>query len=391
MKLLKRNLRRSEGCWSQRPSPSPDQEDEIAKKSATEFRENPTGKSTIQSVLDSMMNGSMSQEAQRVEESTLPTPVSEPADSSETPALASFLCTQQSKRLDAVSCSGKSFAVAERRRTTPVSFEHLVAARSTTKVGKAKRSYYGIDIHNLIEEATEETKKEDARKPMQLGAVLPSVEQSASKSRPRRTLMWTEKYRARHFMELVGDDRTHRQVLKWLKAWDPLVFPKSGKAKPTAPKRPGFESDDEKAHKKILLLTGPPGLGKTTLAHVCARQAGYEIMEINASDERSKDVVKGRIRTSVGTESVKTGSTVTSKTGHVSKNAHPLCVVVDEVDGVVGGSGGSGEGGFRQSSDRTYSIRHKELFRSHRKSRLRKEEEDQRRLPTDATPNTNLQ
>jgi chromosome transmission fidelity protein 18 len=69
-------------------------------------------------------------------------------------------------------------------------------------------------------------------------------------------------------------------------------------------------------------------------------------MEINASDERSRDVVKGRIRTSVGTESVKTGATVTSKTGHVQKSAHPLCVVVDEVDGVVGGSGGSGEGGF---------------------------------------------
>jgi chromosome transmission fidelity protein 18 len=131
-----------------------------------------------------------------------------------------------------------------------------------------------------------------------------------------------------------------------LKAWDSLVFPKSGKAKPAVTKRPGSGAEEEKTHRKILLLTGPPGLGKTTLAHVCARQAGYEVMEINASDERSRDVVKGRIRTSVGTESVKTGSTITSKSGHVQKVAHPLCVVVDEVDGAVGGSGGSGEGGF---------------------------------------------
>ncbi|TVY34870.1 Chromosome transmission fidelity protein [Lachnellula subtilissima] len=272
-------------------------------------------------------------------------PVEEPEATVDIPTIPSLLSRIAPKRADIVTCSGQSVTVQPRRKAAPISFERLVAARSTTKAGRAKKSYYGIDIHNLISEAAKETEKDKSRK-AEVSEILPSVENLVTKSKPRRTLMWTEKYRARHFMELVGDDRTHRQVLRWLKAWDPLVFPKAGKAKVVAPKRPGAEVDEEKAHKKILLLTGPPGLGKTTLAHVCARQAGYEIMEINASDERSRDVVKGRIRTSVGTESVKTGSTVTSKTGHVQKVAHPLCVVVDEVDGVVGGAGGSGEGGF---------------------------------------------
>lgn len=302
------------------------------------------GKTSLQSILGSMATARSVIEEEVLDEPMIVTPDSQPAEVDEIPALPSFLVGRQTKISDIVTCSGKTISLLQRKKSVPVSFEQLVASRSVTKVGRAKKSYYGIDIHNLIDEATQETKNEQTRRANLPQEFLPSVEQPVLKGKSRRTLMWTEKYRARHFMELVGDDRTHRQVLKWLKAWDPLVFPKAGKAKVVAPKRPG--EVDEKAHRKILLLTGPPGLGKTTLAHVCARQAGYEVMEINASDERSKDVVKGRIRTSVGTESVKTGSTVTSKTGHVQKIAHPLCVVVDEVDGVVGGSGGSGEGGF---------------------------------------------
>ncbi|KAG9248451.1 hypothetical protein BJ878DRAFT_487904 [Calycina marina] len=258
--------------------------------------------------------------------------------------LPSFLTGGYLTASELLTCSGKAVILQQKRKAAPTSFEQLVAARSTTKAGRAKKSYYGIDIHQLIDEASKETKAEAVRK-SKLPETVPSVEQMVGKSK-RMTLMWTEKYRARNFMELIGDDRTHRQVLRWLKAWDPIVFPKSGKPKAAAPKRPGVEADEERSHRKILLLTGPPGLGKTTLAHVCARQAGYEVMEINASDERSSNVVKGRIRTSVGTESVKIGATVTSHGGHVQKSVHPLCVVVDEVDGVVGGAASSGEGGF---------------------------------------------
>ena len=130
--------------------------------------------------------------------------------------------------------------------------------------------------------------------------------------------------------------------MHWLKRWDQIVFP--GSYRPKAKAR-GFENADEKPHRKILMLTGPPGLGKTTLAHVCAKQAGYEVQEINASDERSSSVVKGRIRDMVGTENVKGVDTKTAG-GNVRKAGKPVCVIIDEVDGVVSGSGGGGEGGF---------------------------------------------
>ncbi|KAI1774099.1 hypothetical protein F4818DRAFT_420855 [Hypoxylon cercidicola] len=240
-------------------------------------------------------------------------------------------------------CSGKTVDVKQRKAGAGVSYEQMVAARSKTKEGRAKKSYYGIEIHELIDA----TKKDLANRPSNSSSVpdepMTSVE---AVKKPKKSLLWTEKYRARNFTDLVGDDLTNRQVLRWLKRWDPIVFPGAAKSR-SIMRRPGAkaEAEEEKPHRKILMLTGPPGLGKTTLAHVCARQAGYEVMEINASDDRSRDVVKNRIRTSLGTENVKTVQQSKSQDGK-QKVVRPVCVVVDEVDGVVTGSGGSGEGGF---------------------------------------------
>jgi DNA polymerase III delta prime subunit len=43
---------------------------------------------------------------------------------------------------------------------------------------------------------------------------------------------------------------------------------------------------------RALLLYGPPGIGKTTSAHLCAKMAGYTPVELNASDARSKKLVE---------------------------------------------------------------------------------------------------
>ncbi|MCJ1313915.1 hypothetical protein MMC25_007595 [Agyrium rufum] len=246
-------------------------------------------------------------------------------------------------------CSGKRYVTRSRAAQDSVSYERLIASRSNQIQGRAQKSFYGIDIHSLIEQVALEKKSLVSEEPASPTPVpiQQSIEKplEANKPHAKQGVMWTEKYRARKFTDLVGDERTHRSVLKWLKGWDPVVFPGSSKIKPTRKTHVG-DFEEESIHRKILLMTGPPGLGKTTLAHVCAKQAGYEVVEINASDERGRDVVKGKIRDCVGTENVR-GVNVKSATGTTRKAGRPVCVVVDEVDGVItGSSGGGGEGGF---------------------------------------------
>ena len=86
-------------------------------------------------------------------------------------------------------------------------------------------------------------------------------------------------------------------------------------------------------------MSGPPGLGKTTLAHVVASQAGYNVFEINArcvpsspeqnftlrtlSDARSGQVVEERIRPAL-------------ESGYAVGSSKPVLIVIDEIDGATG-------------------------------------------------------
>jgi replication factor C large subunit len=71
---------------------------------------------------------------------------------------------------------------------------------------------------------------------------------------------------------------------------------------------------------KPLLLVGPPGIGKTTIAYLVAKQFGYDMIGLNASDVRSKSRIN---------------EILTPVLANVSVMGTPM-IFVDEVDGIHG-------------------------------------------------------
>ncbi|XP_073992983.1 germ line transcription factor 1 isoform X2 [Rhodnius prolixus] len=140
--------------------------------------------------------------------------------------------------------------------------------------------------------------------------------------------LWADKYRPVNLKQLIGQQGEKSNVnklLKWLKSW---FDNRSGKKKISRPSP--WAKDDSGAYFKAALLSGPPGIGKTSTAHLVCKELNMDVVEFNASDTRSKKLLNQEIAELLSSKSL----SPFMQGGNSTSRNHVL--LMDEVDGMAG-------------------------------------------------------
>ncbi|KAI1315277.1 hypothetical protein EDD11_001009 [Mortierella claussenii] len=151
--------------------------------------------------------------------------------------------------------------------------------------------------------------------------------------------LWTTKYRPRDVKDLCGNNAAIQKLIRWLQGWDESYSNNFKK-----------DNTDKSGVFRAVLISGPPGIGKTSAAHLVGRSLGYNIVEFNASDTRSKKSLDEDVRDLLDNQSLAgyfqgdkkeiTGKGKSASVDEESTMAKKQLIVMDEVDGMAGGDRG---------------------------------------------------
>lgn len=176
-------------------------------------------------------------------------------------------------------------------------------------------------------EAEEKKRKAEAAKTAQKAASARGVAPSSQPPPAQAAQLLTSKYAPTQLSHICGNKAQVEKIQAWLRNWP--------KAKKYNFQRRGA---DGLGGERAIIISGPPGIGKTTAAHLAAKLEGYDVLESNASDVRSKKLVENGVSDVMNNTSLLGYFAGDGKSVDAAKKK--IVLVMDEVDGMSAGDRG---------------------------------------------------
>ncbi|GAB2235229.1 hypothetical protein Droror1_Dr00027724 [Drosera rotundifolia] len=149
--------------------------------------------------------------------------------------------------------------------------------------------------------------------------------------------LWTCKYQPEKAMEVCGNNESVKLIKEWLQSWRErdLRTTNNFLNSTNGSRQETYESTDEDCDseymeegsflKNVLFVTGPVGSGKSAAIYACAKEQGFQVIEVNASDWRNGPLIKQQFGEAVGLHWLK--RTQESPLGSVKKPFVKPCAV----------------------------------------------------------------
>ncbi|KAF9877679.1 replication factor RFC1 C terminal domain-containing protein [Colletotrichum karsti] len=184
---------------------------------------------------------------------------------------------------------------------------------------------------NVKKQAEEMEREEKARKAAaekaakQAAAARGTTVSTTPAAAPVQLL--TSKYAPTQLNHICGNKSQVEKIQAWLRNW--------AKARKYDFQKRGA---DGMGGTRAIIISGPPGIGKTTAAHLAAKLEGFDVIESNASDTRSKKLVENGVSDIMNNTSLMGYFAGDGKqVDGVKKN---IVLIMDEVDGMSAGDRG---------------------------------------------------
>ncbi|XP_049409340.1 uncharacterized protein LOC125872628 isoform X1 [Solanum stenotomum] len=160
-----------------------------------------------------------------------------------------------------------------------------------------------VGVANVVDSLQNNLSSSDTKKQGQFLQERIVFDYQNCPSQPKSCL-WTNKYQPERAFQVCGNSKPVKLLSDWLHLWHEKASRTSKSSiQSDCDTLQDFsdslyeseaDSSNEERLKNVLLVSGPVGSGKSAAIYACAKEQGFQVIEVNASDWRNGALVKQR-------------------------------------------------------------------------------------------------